>query len=64
MHVRQLYSPDFSNTESLGMQLVVTLVEQLEGVIELNRDEGTEFRTVSSFRFLRYFTEKTLFRLI
>jgi two-component sensor histidine kinase len=35
---------DFTNTRSLGMQLVVTLVEQLEGAIELKRDKGTEFR--------------------
>ena len=37
---------DFTSTQSLGMQLVVTLVEQLEGAIELNRDAGTEFRIV------------------
>jgi PAS domain S-box-containing protein len=35
---------DFTNTQSLGMQLVVTLVEQLEGTIELHVSEGTEFR--------------------
>ena len=35
---------DFMNTPSMGMQLVVTLVEQLEGAIELKRDKGTEFR--------------------
>ena len=35
---------DFMNTHSLGMQLVVTLVEQLEGTIELKREKGTEFR--------------------
>jgi PAS domain S-box-containing protein len=34
---------DFRNTKSLGMQLVTMLVEQLEGTIELRRDEGTEF---------------------
>ena len=34
---------DFTNTPSLGMQLVVTLVEQLDGTIELNRDRGTKF---------------------
>ncbi len=37
---------DFRNTQSLGLQLVVTLVEQLEGTIELNRNGGTEFRIV------------------
>ncbi len=35
---------DFTDTQSLGMQLVVTLVEQLDGAIELKRDKGTEFR--------------------
>ncbi|WMW25487.1 CHASE4 domain-containing protein [Methanolobus sediminis] len=35
---------DFMNTDSLGMQLVVSLVEQLEGSIELIRGNGTEFR--------------------
>ncbi len=35
---------DFRNTESLGMQLVVTLVEQLKGDIELVRGKGTTFR--------------------
>ena len=34
---------DFMKTESMGMQLVVTLVEQLEGTIELKRNKGTEF---------------------
>jgi PAS domain S-box-containing protein len=37
---------DFTNTQSLGMQLVVTLVEQLDGTIELKRNKGTEFRIV------------------
>jgi two-component system, sensor histidine kinase PdtaS len=37
---------DFRNTESLGMQLVTELVEQLDGTIELIRGEGTEFRIV------------------
>ena len=35
---------DFRKTKSLGWQLVVALVNQLEGNIELNRIEGTEFR--------------------
>lgn len=34
---------DFRNTKSLGMQLVTMLVDQLEGTIELNRVDGTEF---------------------
>jgi len=36
-------SIDPENTESLGIQLVTTLVDQLEGEIELKRDKGTEF---------------------
>ncbi|HIE26267.1 TPA: PAS domain S-box protein [Candidatus Poribacteria bacterium] len=36
---------DFRNTESLGLQLATTLAEnQLQGKIELDRTEGTEFR--------------------
>ncbi|MFC1783615.1 histidine kinase dimerization/phosphoacceptor domain -containing protein, partial [Planctomycetota bacterium] len=34
---------DFRKTETLGMQLVILLVEQLEGAIELERKEGTAF---------------------
>jgi two-component sensor histidine kinase len=34
---------DFRETESLGLQLVNTLVDQLEGTIELNRSDGTTF---------------------
>jgi PAS domain S-box-containing protein len=37
---------DFRNTESLGMQLVVMLVEQIDGTIEMSRDKGTEFKIV------------------
>jgi PAS domain S-box-containing protein len=35
---------DFRKTESLGLQLVTELVEQLEGTIELKSEGGTEFR--------------------
>ncbi|MFP3975500.1 MAG: sensor histidine kinase, partial [Dehalococcoidia bacterium] len=35
---------DFKNTDSLGLQLVMTLVRQLRGDIELDRTEGTKFR--------------------
>lgn len=35
---------DFRNTDSLGLQLVNILVEQIEGSIELKRDSGTEFQ--------------------
>ena len=34
---------DFRNTVSLGMQLVNSLVNQLDGSIELDRSEGTSF---------------------
>lgn len=34
---------DYRNTESLGLQLVVTLVDQIDGTIELNAIDGTEF---------------------
>ena len=35
---------DFRKTGSLGLQLVISLVEQLEGTIELHSDGQTEFR--------------------
>ena len=35
---------DFRNTDSLGLQLVCTLTDQLDGAIELNRRDGTEFK--------------------
>ncbi len=34
---------DFRRTESLGLQLVNTLVKQLEGEIELEKMEGMKF---------------------
>ena len=34
---------DFRNTNSLGLQLVNILVDQIDGCIELKRDHGTEF---------------------
>ena len=37
---------DFPNTDSLGLQLVSGLVEQLDGTLELNKAEGTEFLIV------------------
>lgn len=33
---------DFENTATLGMELVKTLTEQLEGTIEVNTQNGTE----------------------
>jgi PAS domain S-box-containing protein len=35
---------DFRSTDSLGLQLVNILVEQIEGSIELKKDSGTEFQ--------------------
>jgi PAS domain S-box-containing protein len=35
---------ELENIESLGLQLVSTLVDQLDGEIELKRAQGTEFR--------------------
>ena len=37
---------DFRNTESLGLQLVNTLVNQLAGSIALDRNRGTRFEIV------------------
>lgn len=34
---------DFHNTDSLGFQLVNSLVEQIDGCVELKRDKGTKF---------------------
>ncbi len=34
---------EFPNTDSLGLQLVNILVEQLDGFVELKRNKGTEF---------------------
>jgi PAS domain S-box-containing protein len=34
---------DFENVDSLGMQLVTSLVDQLDGKLELKRNNGTEF---------------------
>jgi len=34
---------DFRATDSLGIQLAVTLVDQLEGTIRLDRENGTAF---------------------
>ncbi|MTK64767.1 MAG: PAS domain S-box protein [Methanobacterium sp.] len=35
---------DFKNTDSLGLQLVNSLTDQIDGEIELNNSNGTEFR--------------------
>jgi two-component sensor histidine kinase len=34
---------DFRDTQSLGLQLVMALIQQLDATIELNRDKGTIF---------------------
>ncbi|MDR3667408.1 MAG: hypothetical protein P4L35_11250 [Ignavibacteriaceae bacterium] len=34
---------DYNNLDSLGLQLVTSLVDQLDGELELKRDNGTEF---------------------
>lgn len=35
---------DFHNTNSMGMQMVTSLTDQIDGEIELNRSVGTEFK--------------------
>jgi len=37
---------DYRNTESLGLQLVVTLTDQLNGTIELNTKKGTTYTII------------------
>ena len=39
---------DMENSDSLGLQLVNILVDQLDGEIEVKRDEGTEFTILIS----------------
>lgn len=39
---------DFQNTESLGLQLVCLLTKQLDGSLELERNQGTLFRLTFS----------------
>lgn len=39
---------DFLDTQTLGLQLVVALTEQLEGKIEINKERGTEFKIAFS----------------
>ena len=41
---------DFENSDTLGLQLVSILVEQLDGELELKRDNGTEFTIRISVR--------------
>jgi len=37
---------DYRNTETLGLQLVTTLTEQINGVITMNRNKGTTFEII------------------
>lgn len=37
---------DFKNTESLGLQLVTILTEQINGILTLNRKKGTIFEVI------------------
>lgn len=37
---------DFKSTKTLGLELINTLVQQLNGTIELNRTKGAEFKIV------------------
>jgi two-component sensor histidine kinase len=41
---------DFHNVESLGMELICTLTEQIQGKIELHRENGTAFTLTFSER--------------
>lgn len=43
---------DFKNTDSLGMQLVISLIDQLRGTVELERKNGTYFEII--FKELKY----------
>ncbi len=43
---------DYKNTDSLGLQLVNSLIDQIDGEIELDRSHGTEFKI--TFRELEY----------
>jgi two-component sensor histidine kinase len=47
---------DFRKTETLGMQIVSTLVNQIDGSIELAREMGTEF--IIHFEEVKY-TQRT-----
>ncbi|MCQ1536173.1 PAS domain S-box protein [Methanosarcina sp. KYL-1] len=46
---------DFRNTDSLGLQLVTTLVDQINGNVELSTNGGTEFKII--FQELKYKTK-------
>src|SRR5665647_3989001 len=46
---------DFRETDSLGLQLVTNLVDQIDGSIKLDNSRGTEFKI--RFRELKYKTK-------
>lgn len=37
---------DYRNTDSLGLQLVITLVDQIDGIIRMDQTDGTEFSII------------------
>ena len=37
---------DFQNTDSLGLQLINSLTNQIDGDIKLDRNNGTEFKII------------------
>jgi two-component sensor histidine kinase len=37
---------DWRNSDSLGLRLVISLVEQMSGTIELDRSAGTAFTII------------------
>lgn len=37
---------DFRKTDSMGLQLVNSLTEQIDGTLELDRTEGTKFKVI------------------
>jgi PAS domain S-box-containing protein len=37
---------DYQNTESLGLQMVTSLTDQIDGEMKLNRTNGTEFKII------------------
>ncbi len=43
---------NFRNTDSFGLQLVNNLVNQIDGMITLDRSHGTEFKII--FKELKY----------
>jgi two-component sensor histidine kinase len=40
------YDIDIKNVDTLGLRLVNTLIEQLDGILEINRNGGTEYKII------------------